>query len=136
MDQLRIRALLAINLNGIELHSVLHGFWGDPPVDEQQWLPVFHIFFLWFLRTIIQDVKLLKELHADDDPPTVLPENEIERAYNNLAALQFFSWNSIFFARYISEAFAPGIVSPADSADVGSLNELGSPRRNMSEKEK
>lgn len=126
-DQFRIRALLSMNPNGIESHSVLHGFLGDPPVDEQQWLPVFHSFFVWFLRTTVHDIKQFSELRDKPDPPTILPRNEIKRAYHNLAALKYFSWNSVFFAGYISAAFAPGTVDRADSAAVGSPDELGSP---------
>lgn len=114
-------------------------------MDEQQWLPAFHEFFVWFLRMIIEDIQQLKELRTSDDCPSVLPEHDIERAYNNLAGVKYFSWNSEFFTGYIREAFAVGIVDPVDRganvANVGSLNDVkeaipvGSTRQIMSDKE-
>lgn len=89
-DQSTVRALLTVNPNGTKLHPVLHGFLTTPPVDEHHWLPEFHKFFAWFLRMAVKDIKQLAELRARNTRPPLLPENDIERAYNNLAALGYF----------------------------------------------
>lgn len=110
-------------------------------MDPQEWLPEFHRFFTWFLRIMVEDVKKLKEQRVNKLAPTDLPESEIDRAYNNLLALKFFSWESGFVAAYISMAFALVIMDPANVADVGLPSEceeavlLESPREKKSEKE-
>lgn len=126
-DRVRIRAILSTNQDGAKSHSVLHSFLRDHPGASRAWLPEFHRFFTWFLRIVIQDVTQLREQRASILAPVGLPESQINRAYNNLAVLKFFSWESDFFAVYISEVFKPVILDPAnvaDIADVGLLSGL------------
>lgn len=112
-DQGRIRAILITNKEGVELHRVLRRFLGDPPAHPQEWLPKFHEFFTWFLRIVVEDLKALRDLRVDKVIPPLLPERTIDRAFHNLVALQYFSWQSQFFTAYISLAFAAGTMDPA-----------------------
>lgn len=114
-DQGQIDAILSAN-KGATSHSVLYTFLDDPPADLREWLPEFHNFFLWFLRILNQQIKRLTKLRGKKDIPRGLSASQIKDAYRNLGVLQYFSWQSPFFADYISVVFAPTIRDPHDIA--------------------
>lgn len=114
-DQSQIDAILSAN-KGSTSHSVLYNFLDDPPVDPQEWLPEFHGFFLWFLRILTTQIKRLTKLRGREEIPRGLSGSQIKDAYRNLGVLQYFSWQSPFFAEYISVVFARPIEDPHDIA--------------------
>lgn len=129
MDKIRIRAVLLTN-NGVKLHPSLYGFLRDPTTDPHRWLPEFHRFFKWFLAIVDGEIKQLQELRSGELAPLALPETVVDHAFNNLAVMRYFSWESVFFASYIRAAF---------EAEVESTEEIPSPEqmavRQMEEEE-
>lgn len=111
-DLHKVRAILATNENGRKLHTALYKFLEHPAVDSRLWLPEFHKFFKWFVKIIVADVKQLKQLGLSRNAPDTLRESFIDHVFNNLAMLQFFSWDSSFFKSYIHEAFSTSIIIP------------------------
>lgn len=95
-------------------------------MDPLQWLPEFHRFFVWFLKIVYGEVKLLKKLRLGKVIRAALPGNAIKHAFGNLVVLKFFSWQSDFFASYISAAFATGTCGPDDTAAKTTPAELTS----------
>lgn len=107
VDQAHIGAMLVTNRDGNKLHAVLNDLRPNDPTDSRRWLPAFHHFFIWFLGLVRQQIEQLRDLRASKSAPSGLSKTFVSNAFNNLACMRYFAWDSGFFALYITAAFPP-----------------------------
>lgn len=103
-DRTIIELVLLVNENGASLHPALDTYLyaaNCTPMDARLDLSVFHQFFLWFLAIVCKEIKALHKLRNRSRPPQDFPHDEITLTYRNLESMQYFAWESRFFASYI-----------------------------------
>lgn len=110
--------MLVTNKDGTKLHAVLNDLRPNDPTDSRRWLPAFHHFFIWFLGLVRQQIEQLRDLRASKSAPSDLSKTFVSNAFNNLACMRYFAWDSGFFALYIAAAFPPYIRSASSKHEL------------------
>lgn len=131
-DRTAVEIILLRNGDAANLHPGLDRYLTSanltPPAAPFKLLD-FHRFFLWFLSIVSDQVKALNKLRKQSRAPQDFPRDTISLAYNNLAHMQYFAWESEFFAFYIERANPariPPIVEDAPLEDFeGNLSIKG-----------
>lgn len=112
MDKTKIELVLLANEHGTILHPTLDSYLHPAncsPAGSPLPLPLFHQFFLWFLKIVFKEIEFLFKLRKDRLAPQSFPQAMLVRAYENLATMQYFAWESQYFTSYIRTAFPRGV---------------------------
>lgn len=123
-DRTAIEIVLLRNGDAGSLHPGLYWYLssGNPnPAAAPFKLLDFHRFFLWFLDIVSDQVKALNKLRTGARTPSAFPHDRISLTYNNLAHMQYFAWESGFFASYIEQANPARIPPNVDDVLVESF---------------
>lgn len=113
-DRTAIEIVLLRNGDAAGLHPGLDRYLSSAnltPAAAPFKLLDFHRFFLWFFGIVSDQVQVLNKLRMRPRVPPDFPQDNVSLAYNNLAHMQYFAWESAFFASYIEQA-NPGKIQP------------------------